>query len=155
MNVELEIAQAQVALYRMADIEQFELIGSASYLPEQAEDIDFAVLLKTYGPEIHEFVHDRVAEGWHNCGGDYDTNGQEWCAIRKGKLNLMLTQSMDFFAGYLRATEVCKALNLTKKDDRILVCSIVRDRLSADAALARLAALKNKAKADKELEDEL
>ena len=60
---------------------------------------------------------------------DYDTRGlfQSW---RKGIDNYIVTMDQRFYEDYVLATEGAKALNLTKKDDRItLFKSIFEARL--------------------------
>lgn len=110
----------------------FALIGSASYLPDAA-DVDFAVLVD---PALNavEYTDKMVADGWGNCG-EYDGVGGIWAAVRSENLNLMVTHDPKFFADYKTAMEVCKALNLTHKQDRIAVCQIVRDGKKADEVM--------------------
>jgi hypothetical protein len=112
-----------------SDIECFAPIGSATYMADAA-DVDFAVLLWP-GCDAMSYAEELTRrEGFRHCG-EYDSKNGTWCAVRRGNLNLMLTHDRAFYTGYLRATEVCKRLNLQSKADRIAVCQIVRDGLSA------------------------
>lgn len=124
INVKALRAEAAHLLSNLADVKKYALIGSAMYLPDP-NDIDFAVLID--GDDAVKFATDLEDSGWGMCG-DYDTGKDAlWCAIRKGKINLMITRSQDFYDKYLAAMEVCKALHLIDKRDRIAVCAIVRD----------------------------
>lgn len=121
-------------------VEVFELIGSASYMPDRATDVDFAVLLMERCNAI--FFADALAklpDPWFLCG-DYDTKAGEWTSVRHHgmNVNLMLTHSRKFYDGYLIATEVCKVLRLEDKTDRINVCKIVRDGMKAHQVVGRL-----------------
>jgi hypothetical protein len=48
-------------------------------------------------------------------------------SFRKGNVNLIVTGDAEFFELNKRASDVCVALGLKHKDDRILVHKIVRD----------------------------
>lgn len=126
IDIELEMLAAANTIGFMRGVVRSELIGSASYMPEKANDVDFAVLLDhdcmAYAAELMTIPNGQ----WIACG-DYDSDKGLWCAIRRGYLNLMLTHDVGFYERYLTATEVCKALRLEHKEDRIAVCQIVRD----------------------------
>lgn len=136
MNLSTEISNGHVLLaQRLPGVRKFMLIGSASYIPEQAKDVDFAVLLDD-GLNAMEFTSRMNAtDKWELCG-EYDLDKGTWAAVRKGKLNLMITHDRVFYERFLAATEVCKALHLTDKEDRIAVCKIVRDGMTAGEAKA-------------------
>jgi len=124
MDTKAEIAAGEALIPKLPQVLDFALIGSASYLPH-ASDVDFAVLID---PTVNavDYASQMVAEGWGNCG-EYDGVGGIWAAVRRENLNLMVTHDPKFFTDYKTAMEVCKALNLTHKEDRIAVCQIVRD----------------------------
>lgn len=134
MNLSTEISNGHVLLaQRLPGVRKFMLIGSASYMPEQAQDVDFAVLLDD-GLNAMEFTSRMNAvDKWELCG-EYDLDKGTWAAVRKGKLNLMITHDRVFYERYLVAMEVCKVLKLTSKGQRIAVCKIVRDGMVADEA---------------------
>lgn len=138
MNIGTEISNGHVLLaQRLPAIRKFMLIGSASYMPNEAKDVDFAVLLDE-GQNAMRYVDNLAINGWDRCG-EYDIDKGTWSSVRKGNINLMITHDLVFYGGYLKATEVCKALNLRDKDQRILVCMIVRDNMCAEGAQERLA----------------
>lgn len=135
MNVFETADLGRTLIAGLPHVAEFALIGSASYLLD-AEDVDFAVMLDI-GENAFDYVDQLRSKGWSLCGGDYDTEGDTWAAVRCGDVNLMVTHSRPFFDGYLLATEVCKALKLQNKEERILVCKIVRDGLTAVQAFVR------------------
>lgn len=129
------IAEGAAFVASLPGVEKFSLIGSAMYLPaDQVADVDYAVLLAPSMDKglVEQFCQVELNEkhGFEHCS-DYDIDGS-WRAMRRGDLNLMVTSDAAWFERYLTAMEVCKALRLTKKDDRILVCMIVRDGRTAD-----------------------
>ena len=79
-------------------------------------------------PHVNPLSH---SEGWGQCG-DYDGVGGIWAAVRRENINLMVSHDPKFFADYKTAMEVCKAMKLKHKEDRIAVCQIVRDGKKAE-----------------------
>lgn len=134
MDTKAEIAAGETFIKTLPQVRDFALIGSASYLPD-ANDVDFAVLIDDFdsGGAV-DYASKLVMDGWGNCG-EYDGVGGIWAAVRRENLNLMVTHDTKFFADYKTAMEVCKALHLTNKQDRIAVCQIVRDGKKADEVL--------------------
>lgn len=129
INIPAEIAAGEAHIKTMPMVLDYALIGSAMYL-EGAQDVDFAVLIDPACNAI-DYAGQMVSDGWGNCG-DYDGVGGIWAAVRRENLNLMVSHDPKFFADYKTAMEVCKALKLTHKEDRIAVCQIVRDGKKAD-----------------------
>lgn len=132
MDVQAEIIKGEALIRTMPQVLDFALIGSASYLPD-AGDVDFAVLVDPAANAV-DYASKMVASGWGNCG-EYDGVGGIWAAVRQENLNLMVTHDPKFFADYKTAMEVCKALHLVHKEDRIAVCQIVRDGKKADEVM--------------------
>lgn len=132
IDIAAELAAGETLLKRLPRIVEFALVGSAIYIPADAvEDVDFAVMLSLdEGKCAVDYASEMLAE-WSACG-EYDGVGGNWCAVRAGNLNLMLTNDRAFFDGYKLAMEVCKVLRLSNKDDRIAVCQVVRDKKKAD-----------------------
>lgn len=131
-----EFANAESIIAEMAPYAaSHALIGSTTYLPQEScNDVDVLVLVQ--GCEYHEPIADlMLRHDFQPCGEQYECATGTWGAVRRDKLNLIITHDAAFYAEYLRAMEVCKALHLTDKRDRIAVCKIVRDHMSADAAL--------------------
>lgn len=136
------VVEGTSLLQAAPNVEAFALIGSALYLPaDQVNDVDFAVLLKPGTLAFEHLARMTTSGDWKPCG-EYDTTGSDaWGAVRKGNLNLMVTHDRVFFDGYKMAMEVCRVLNLTRKEDRIAVCRVVRDRVPAADILAEKADL--------------
>jgi hypothetical protein len=131
IDIAAEVEAGRTLIATLAGVEEFALIGSAMYLPD-ANDVDFAVLIT---PELNavDFASQMHQDGWGNCG-EYDGVGGIWAAIRRNKLNLMVTHDAAFYKGYVTAMEVCKALGLRNKHERVAVCQIVRDGKTAEEA---------------------
>lgn len=124
MTVAEAIQYAADMLTPLKEVASFEVIGSASYLPDPA-DVDVLVLMAE-GFDALVFASDLGNTGWGNCG-NYDMMEGSWAAVRRETLNLIVTHDKRFYDAFIAATEVCKALHLTDKADRIAVCGIVRD----------------------------
>lgn len=108
------------------------LIGSAMYLSaEECTDVDFLVLV--HGCEYIEPITDLITHhDFTACGEQYECATGTWGAVRRGNLNLIVTHDKAFYDSYRLAMEVCKALRLKDKKDRIAACKVVRDRMSAE-----------------------
>ena len=129
INIEAEIAAGTMLIPTLPGVLDFALIGSAMYMRE-ANDVDFAVLIDPSRNAV-DYAMGMHSEGWGQCG-DYDGVGGIWAAVRRENINLMVSHDPKFFADYKTAMEVCKALKLKHKEDRIAVCQIVRDGKKAE-----------------------
>jgi hypothetical protein len=132
IDIPAEIEAGTALIRALPGVKDFALIGSAAYLPD-ANDVDFAVLIDAAdgAADAINYTGQMQNDGWGNCG-EYDGVGGIWAAVRRENLNLMVTHDQQFFDDYKRAMEVCKALRLRHKEDRVAVCQIVRDRKPAD-----------------------
>lgn len=156
MNLQAEIAAGKAFIRAMGDVQRARLIGSASFMPDAAADVDFLVLL-TPGQDriatLNEIEQHLTRQGFERCG-EYPTE-QYWFSVRRGSLNLIVTENAQWFKDFGTAMEVCKYLNLTDKSDRVAVCRIVRDAKTADQARAHSVADADRARADRELDEVL
>lgn len=136
-NIKPEIIEGEAFIRDMMPyVAERSLIGSAMYLPaEQCADVDYLVLVSgcEYTDPLAELVMDH---GFAACGEQYECSTGTWGAVRRGNLNLIVTHDKAFYEGYKLAMEVCKALRLTNKADRIAACKVVRDRVPADKVRA-------------------
>lgn len=89
--------------------------------PPLDTDEDYLVLIKwdSWGP----FRDEMKALGW-GCGEggegeEYIEDEIEFRSLRKGELNLIVTESGDFFDRFMKATRIARRLNLLEKGDRI------------------------------------
>ena len=104
--------------------------------------MDFAILIPE-DESVTAYTSILEKDGWGKCG-NYDTDNHEkvvWAAIRRDEVNFMVTNDRGFFERYKAAMQVCIALDLQTKKERIMVCKIVRDGMSAKQALAWKATL--------------
>jgi len=114
------------------------LVGSVAMF-EEGNDLDFSVLVAV--EDIKEYLtchreEGKALHGWAYT--DYDTDGpRQWAALRKGHVNLLITNSKEHHEGNITATQVCKALDLRDKRKRIIVHRIVRDGDCAELAEAK------------------
>lgn len=133
MDIEAEFKEAEEFVHTLPGLLACQRVGSATYLPDIAADVDLCVLVADKGGDhsVDDYVMENLTpQGWSPCGEyDHDPNhpGVEWIAVRRGNANLMITCSREFYNGYEMATKLCRALRLMNKEDRIIVCRIVRD----------------------------
>lgn len=137
------------------DVIAFCVAGSALY-HEDPKDLDFLVLVKDGPPALpaqsidgYGFDDDQAGTGfsgharwlfgtgWDTCSGEYDDQDDKWGAIRKDNVNLIVTVDPDWYARAKLANEVCVALKLQDKADRIVVYRVVLDGYDAEQANAR------------------
>lgn len=115
-------------------VKKFQLVGSACYHPDP-KDVDFLVLL-----DAKSFLTDgRWAFGadWHLNAGEYSDTDESWGSLRRGDLNLICTVDAEWYERAVVANEVCCALQLQDKGDRIVVYRVVRDKYNAEQARVR------------------
>ena len=126
-NIAEEVAAGRALLSTLPGAIDFALVGSAAYR-RKPNDVDFVVLLAP-GLKLGEFALAMYDSGW-SISNEYKlrNGGDCWTSVRRGKLNLILTDNRKFFDGYVLSTEVCKVLRLAKRDDRVAVHEVVRDR---------------------------
>lgn len=84
-----------------------------------AKDQDWLVYCPTPDDEIQTWI------SLYNLGYVLDSekvyDDQQFSSFRKGDMNYIVTQKMPFYTGFLMARDLCKGLNLMKKEDRIMV----------------------------------
>ena len=84
-----------------------------------------------YGDDDHLFlVADQRAaalslskRGWDMSAKDYD--GDDFVSLRYCDYNALLTDSPEFYEAFVQAAEVCKALDLSDKTDRVTVHRVI------------------------------
>lgn len=107
------------------------LVGSAYTLgPEQAKDIDLLVLIEgsVYGNRMLGEPGGSAEQDAKEC----KENAELWTSYRDGDVNYLVTNDASFYHRSLAAAEVCKALRLENKGQRVAVYRMVRDGLKAD-----------------------
>jgi hypothetical protein len=120
-----ELTDTTRLLDSIPEVLDFQVVGSAVYRPDP-QDLDFMVLIT--GDAAIRDSYDAFGANWVICG-EYDDSagGGTWCARRHGNVNLIVTNDRDRYEKSLIANDVCAALNLAHKPDRIRVYGIIRD----------------------------
>jgi hypothetical protein len=122
-------------------VQKFQMVGSACYHPEP-KDVDFLVLVEG-APGFFGDIEDcdgakfLFGSGWETCSGEYDDMDDKWGALRKGYVNLIVTIDPAWYERAKLANEVCCALKLMDKGDRIVAYRVIRDGYSAEVANQR------------------
>lgn len=92
--------------------------------PVTNTDIDFYAFTNVGRDAMEQHI---LEDGWVSCLTEIQSQayvntpgfGKEWMAYRKDNYNLMIVYDTRHFARCVAATEMCKALNLMSKQDRI------------------------------------
>ena len=102
---------------------EMEYVGSRVTCNPAPTDTDEDILLLV--DDLEEVIVRCTNQGY--VGGEtYFDSGAitklpDFCSLRKGDMNLIVTSNKLFYDKFLLATSVCKKLNLLKKNDRITV----------------------------------
>lgn len=98
--------------------------------PVTDTDVDYLVLVQDLWQAVE--VLERV-EDWCLCqgaDGAYQNDKEyanTWYAMRKGNINLIMTDDPAWYQRAVHATTVCKQRNILDKADRIIVFRWLRD----------------------------
>lgn len=133
MNLEQAAACTQLRLSTESGVIRFEQIGSSTVPGATPYDVDFLVL-------IHGCCY--LQRNAHRLFRDFEPDltmhyagmGTEFCSLRKGDVNLIVTDDPVWYARQATANRVCIALRLVDKADRLKVFAIVRDDASVEDA---------------------
>jgi hypothetical protein len=71
-----------------------------------------------YSVDIVTFIGDCIEQGFIDEGYYADS---DFISLRKGSINLIVTNIKKFYDKFVLATHVCKTLNVLDKHDRIVV----------------------------------
>jgi len=91
-------------------------VGSRVTCVPAPTDTDEDILILTDDARL--FMGDAIEAGFANCGFYV---GCDFISLRKGEINLIVTEESSFYNKFILATHVCKALNLLDKEQRITV----------------------------------
>lgn len=106
---------------------RFQQIGSSLYHPDP-KDVDLLVLLNSEVDNTGPFNGRwSFGTGWDLPAGEYDEMDGTWYTLRNGDVNLIVTTDPGWYARALLANEVCCALRLMDKLDRVKVYRVIRD----------------------------
>ena len=92
--------------------------GTGSYFicnpPVTDTDKDVLLLVK----DSEDYKHSLLEDCWTGCTG-YEDKEPHFFAARKGEINLIVTDELQWYLRFAAATELAKKLNLLKKEERI------------------------------------
>lgn len=125
-----EIDADEKVVAEIAHAAQTAIVGSV-YILGEGNDLDVLVRAE----DANDAMDRLETEGYRPTG---NPSGEEddFLTLRKGHINVIVTQSQEFFDNFLEAAEVCKLLKLTSKQDRIAVHRVLMDGESAEVARA-------------------
>jgi hypothetical protein len=117
-----------------------EQVGS-SYILGEGMDLDIVALIhRDVGISRAEELLSSADYGVSSDGSGAVEDDKFRC-FRKGDVNVMLTADEDWFWNFVKSAEVCKALKLTEKWQRIAVHRVLMDDEDADLAVRTAQAL--------------
>lgn len=95
--------------------------------PVTNTDIDFLVLVT----DLKFAMTWCIEQGYDLCEHLYGSDVEdgmtfEWMAFRKGEINLILQSNVTLYVRSCAATELCRALNVKSKEDRIALFRSVK-----------------------------
>jgi hypothetical protein len=101
---------------------EMEYVGSRVSCNPPPEGTDEDILILT--DKAYRLVEDCKAQGF--VGGEFyfgrpGKKDSEFVSIRKGDINLIVTEDKGFYDKFLLATHVCKTLNVMEKVNRVMV----------------------------------
>jgi hypothetical protein len=96
--------------------------------PPTDTDEDWVVYVR----DMEAFVDMAIENGWELDSEDRYP-GDEFNSIRKGAVNLIVTENFEFFTQMVVATLLCRRLNLHNKEDRLAVFEAVQNRVYLEA----------------------
>lgn len=116
-KIHQEELEAQL-FQKLLDTKVLEMaaVGSRVTCNPAPTDTDEDILILT--EDVALFLGDALEAGFSNCGFYVDC---DFISLRKGEINLIVTEESSFYNKFILATHVCKALNLLDKEQRITV----------------------------------
>lgn len=124
----LDEAELELRSYRII-IRDSRLVGS-TYILGKGKDIDYLFLV----PDLYDTQERLKGRNWADgLSLEYDGLGNFFSA-RRGEINLLFVEDSDFYDKWLTSAEVCKALKLESRTDRVIVHRIIMDDMTAEKA---------------------
>ena len=79
-----------------------------------------------YTEDMNKFTAHLLVNDWKPCGEDYEgADTGLFRALRKGKLNYIITDSQSYYDKFYEATKLATKLNLLQKEQRIALFSYI------------------------------
>ena len=95
--------------------------------PPTGTDEDWIVLIPE-GADLFEGAVEPLDEAcWKYGGSAIEDESAVHTTFRDGDVNLIITNSREYFRRFIIARDICKQLNLVRKEDRVYVHRRVRD----------------------------
>jgi hypothetical protein len=98
---------------------EYELVGSRITVDPPPTDTDLDVLILCE-PDLDAAISACHRHGFNDDGSYKELPSCFW-SVRRGDLNLILTNDKEFYDLFCLASYVCKTLNVVSKKDRITV----------------------------------
>lgn len=90
--------------------------------PVTDTDLDFMIFTDEYDAFVEYLTNNK----WEFCGGEeYNYKDNNWCALRKGNLNYLITQDINHYTKFKEATELATKMNLLIKDQRVILFNYI------------------------------
>lgn len=99
-------------------VQEHKHVGSTYICDPAPTDTDIDILLLVNDKTL--FVNYLKSQGWV-CHYHYDFHKTTFLSLKKGVLNIIVTSSPSYYYRFALAADVCKKLNLLKKEDRCMV----------------------------------
>lgn len=110
-------------------------VGS-SYILGKGMDLDIVVCLHSDAP-LMQAEGLLTALGYEpTSDGSGDSEDDNFRCFRHAEVNVMLTADEDWYWNFVKSAEVCKALGLTSKWQRVAVHRVLMDDEDADKAVS-------------------
>lgn len=133
MNAQECVAIAHETLAKLRaynlPIQRAAIVGSAFILPspETAKDLDILICLPE-NCDIRETLHSFAEAADWTVGYDTETYPtDDFESYRKGDINLLAVNRLIVYDNWLLSAKVCKALALTKREERVIVHQVIMD----------------------------
>jgi hypothetical protein len=117
---------------RSISVREIAHVGSTYINSMQGNDIDIVARVS----DSQEAWCNLKDDDWRDTGGG-SGHEDDFNTYRKGDVNLMITESEEFITGFELAAEVCKALRLSEKWQRIAVHRVIMNEETAEVARER------------------
>lgn len=85
--------------------------------PVTDTDVDYVVLC----PVKEDFLSEAAHHGWEVHSDEDYPEDDDFCSVRNGNVNLIVTESIEFYGRFVTATELCKRLNTMEKSERVSI----------------------------------
>lgn len=93
------------------------LTGSAYICDPPVSDTDIDYLVLT--DDKSDFLDEASRKGWSVHSDDDYPECDDFVSVRKGRINLIVTEDLYFYGRFRTATELCREINVLEKSRRV------------------------------------